>query len=126
MSVTIRGIAPILRDLRRINLETVEDVVAAAMEDIGKDAANYPPPPPNSTYRRTDTLGKGWTDAQPVSTQTGNTLLTVLTNGTPYGAWVQGADDQAQIHRGRWRTTDQIAESWEPRVAERIEQAMPK
>ena len=41
-----------------------------------------------------------------------------------YGGQNQGAEDQASVHQGRWRTTDAIMAAWEDRVAAAVEEAL--
>lgn len=72
--------------------------------------ADYPPEPPNSTYRRTGTLGRLWTAAQPEWRPLPSGFEGSIGNATPYAMWVEGDDTQARIHRGRWPT---------PKIAER-------
>lgn len=62
-------------------------------------SANYAPPPPNSRYIRTGTLGAGWGLSR--HSQTGVTFL----NMTSYTGYVVGNEEgggQAGIHAGRW------------------------
>lgn len=81
------------------------------------DIAEYPPKPPRSTYDRTLDLGRFWTSAQyEISTNTGG-ITGVIGNavrsrktGRAYGPYVQSAEDQAWMHRGRWATDEMVAE----------------
>ena len=76
-----------------------------AMEKAGArirtELAKYPPPPPNSTYRRTNKLGRSWTHRANANLVTATALIG---NNTPYAPEVQGEGYQAEIHKGRWQT----------------------
>lgn len=89
------------------------------------DAADYPPQPADSTYRRTGTLGRLWVGARRVVQTGGSGAFVVgrVGNATPYGPYVQSPDEQAQVHQGVWRDTDQIVQDNEAGVAMILEQA---
>jgi len=105
--------------------------MSPAMERIGArlrtELAKYPAPPPDSTYRRTNTLGRGWTH----TVQTSLIAATaIIGNNTPYAPEVQGEGLQAEIHKGRWQTekevlTDNIDFVMEE-VGEQIDQIIAK
>jgi len=99
-TITIRGDEETIRKLTAIEPQRV------AAEPLRKAAlaarlAVYPSPPSGSTYRRTGTLGRAWT-------QQGAGLRYVVGNNVRYATYVQGPD-QAQVHRGRWLTAEQAA-----------------
>lgn len=80
------------------------------------DIATYPPAPSSSSYRRTGNLGRFWTSAQyEISANTGG-ITGVIGNavrdrrGRAYGPYVQSAEEQANVHRGRWATDEMVAE----------------
>lgn len=87
------------------------------------DAADYPPPPPGSTYRRTGTLGRLWTSAQHRFSVKGDVLEGRVGNATPYGPYVQSEARQAAVHQGRWKTVEQIMRDAEPEINELLDQA---
>jgi len=89
-------------------LGSMRDTVHQALMLLATHAADYPPPPPGSTYRRTRTLGRLWTQSQPQITVSGHILDARIENATPYGPYVQDPDKQAAVHRGRWQTTDEV------------------
>lgn len=79
----------------------------------------YPPEPPGSTYRRTQTLGRRWTHRV---MQSLFSVSAIIGNNTPYGPLVQGAETQAEIHKGRWQTDEQVlGESADEIVDEAVE-----
>jgi len=115
ISVTVndRGTANDLQQLgNTLNWRVPMTQSLALLQD---DMAEYPAPPPGSTYRRTGTLGRLWTSAQyEISTGSGS-VTGVIGNaacsprGVAYGPFVQSADDQAWMHVGRWQTDEQVA-----------------
>lgn len=122
ISYTVKGAEDIIRTLGGIRLDAIKVDVATLMDEIAADAAHYPPPV--GTYVRTGDLGRGWTDSEPLMSGDSTSLMAVLTNSVPYGPFVQGAEDQASIHAGRWRTESAIVSAWEDRAAARIEAAL--
>lgn len=121
ISYIITGADAVRRDLARLRLDAVQAEVAAILGDMAAEAGTYPTPLPGSHYERTNALHDGWLDSEPVFNVDQDSLLAVLTNPVAYGPEVQGADDQAAIHQGRWQTVEALMDSWETRVAERIE-----
>ncbi len=122
ISYNVKGADAIVRQLDGIRLDAIKGDVATLMDDIASDAAHYPPPV--GTYVRSGDLGRGWTDSEPLFSGDATSLMAVLTNSVPYGPFVQGAEDQANVHAGRWKTTDAIMDAWEERAAQRIEAAL--
>lgn len=92
----------------------------ASIKTVQRPAQEYPPPPAGSTYVRTGTLGRRWSSR--VESIAGGVRGT-LENPTPYGPFVQG-DQQAVVHRGRWRTLRQIAERAKKDVVEHHEREL--
>ena len=94
--------------LKKLDPKDIKPAIYATLHSVGDvlllDIAKYPPALPDSTYKRTGTLGKGWKTA--VSQ---DPLGAVVGNPTAYGPYVQDADKQAAIHRGRWQTTKDVA-----------------
>ena len=83
----------------------------------------YPPPPPNSTYRRTGTYARRWTF------EPRRTLFSVgveVGNITEYGPYVGDPELQADIHRGRWQTTADALEAEAPAIVDDVVQAIEK
>lgn len=89
------------------------------------DIAEYPAPPPNSSYRRTGNLGRAWTSAQYEIDVNAGGATGVIGNavrdrrGRSYGPYVQSAEQQASVHQGRWQTDEQVATRNTPAI-ERI------
>lgn len=74
------------------------------------DLKQYPPAPPASAYVRTMTLGRTWAAASPAWKTTGSGFEGRIGNPTPYAPEVQGQGTQARVHRGRWRTDEDVIE----------------
>jgi len=81
---------------------------------IQAKAQRYPPPPPDSSYRRTGTLGRRWAVTGPTATV--SEVKTIVENPTSYGPFVMGETEQAAVHRGRWPTTQRLIEEAEAQV----------
>ena len=62
---------------------------------------HYPPPPPQSKYKRTYILREGWGFAK-----YGAAIKVV--NPVAYAPYVQGDKEQAWMHKGRWRTVSKV------------------
>jgi len=118
----IKNLAAFMRELRALQealrreadgaaVETLQATVHQALLLLATYAAEYPPQPAGSDYRRTGTLGRLWTTATPHVTISGHVLDARIGNATPYGPRVQGSADQAPVHRGRWLTTDEVVEA---------------
>ena len=69
--------------------------------DSLKRADMYPPPKPKSKYKRTSILREGWGFS-------GIGAKIRVINPVPYAKYVHGDNDQARMHKGRWRTVSKI------------------
>lgn len=119
--IILTGADEAVRALQRVRLDAFQGTLTDILEDMGKDAATYPPELPNQRYQRTGDLGRGWTDSTPVLALQGATLTAILENSVPYGPEVMSIEAQRPIFQGRWRVTDQIMAAWEERAAARVE-----
>ncbi len=82
--------------------KNAEKIVARSAARIQTKAQKYPSPPPNSTYRRTNTLKSGWRqEVEGLSAQ--------VFNRVEYAVYVQGFSGQAEVHQGRWQTDEDLA-----------------
>ena len=149
--VRIEGLDELIAAVGRLeSLQVLRDTMETAVERVRTQIAVYPPPPVgyrmvwksekqrrwffaalregriSVPYRRTGTLGRRWTTE--VSRQ-GDDLVGKVGNVTAYGPFVQSVDQQAAVHRGRWRTDEQVARLMEPNIQAlfeaRIQAAMP-
>lgn len=124
IQITEHGIGDAIALLQGIQLARLRGAIADLLRDMAADAGDYPPQRAGSRYRRTDALHDGWIDTPPMVDLRGGALMGAIVNPVPYGPVVMGADDQARIHVGHWRTTDAILDAWEDRAADRIEAAL--
>lgn len=127
------GFEEFRRDLERLMqaLADFPDVAEGEIERgmdqalllLAGDAADYPPAPSDSTYRRTGTLGRLWVGARPVVTRSSGAFVAGrIGNATPYGPYVQDPNRQAAQHRGRWRTTKDVVRDNEAGIKIILEQ----
>ena len=97
-----------------------------ALLRLVKPLATYPPA--QGTYRRTGTLGRLWTSAQPEFTSNASGFEGSLGNTTPYGPFVQGSHDeephQAWMHKDTWKTVDDVAKANEGAIQGEYEAAL--
>ena len=112
-----------LNQLEKLNKlpQTLRPVYREKQRKIRKALQKYPPPPPNSTYRRTEKLKRSWRESAVTFTR-GSISAMVYSDGSartkrgPYERWVMDANQQARVHRGRWHTTKSVEEQFEPEV----------
>jgi hypothetical protein len=103
MSITVSGLNELYAKLDRVAaLDILEPPMQRGVLRLEAYMKHYPSPPPQSTYRRTGTLGRRWVTA-PIA-RTGNTLIGKIGNNLGYAPYVQSRMLQARIHQGRWRT----------------------
>ena len=119
MQVIIRGDQEIIA---RLDVAAVGQVVDTSLREaslrMAGELARYPSPPSGSTYRRTGTLGREW--------MTTNAFLRhVVGNNVRYATYVQGPE-QAWMHRGRWRTVDEVAQGSVDQIARDIAEGVAR
>jgi hypothetical protein len=106
--VQVEGLDALLKTLDGLPeemLDEAEDAVDKSVKLLAADAADYPPQRSGSNYRRTGTLGRRWGSKVE---RRGSRINALADNPTSYGSEVMGPDDQAEVHKGRWRTTTQV------------------
>lgn len=90
------------------SLKGAEAGLDRASERLAIDAATYGPERPGQKYVRSGAFGGGW---QKVSTQRkGKSLLGGAIGRRRAIIFIIGNDDQAAIHRDRWRKVKKIVE----------------
>lgn len=130
-SIEIKGLKELLSSMTRYPVElakTVAVTMSASLNTLWGNVPPYPPPPSDSAYRRTGTLGRslgsgmggGASSGEPSIYKVrqlgeGNYEGTFGTN-LDYASYVIGDTQQASVHQGRWWTMRKIAE----RAAEKI------
>ena len=122
VTITIKGLDRLTKKLDRLDKgDYLRPVVTAGANLLRNEMRRYPPPPPGSTYRRTGTLGKSWT--QKVTGGRGG-WLAVIGSFLNYAPYVQDAGRQAAVHRGRWQTIQSVAETKREEVVRFVVQAI--
>ncbi len=117
------GFADADAGLTRLTRADLSNVLAAQNARLRAIAQVYPAERPAQRYRRTFTLRDGWQDIAP--TRSADGWQAGIENATAYGDYVMG-DDQAQIHRDRWRTVDAIAAAEADATADAIADALDR
>ncbi len=111
ITIEITGIDAAIRKLGKIEgLKQLEPAMRDAVALIQGAITKYPAPPPNSTYRRTWTLGRSWTTKVTRSPLLGQVGTALGKEGPGYARYVQDRDMQAWMHVGRWQTIQDVAE----------------
>lgn len=103
------------------NLPKVEARMRKFAGEGVRAMAKYPASRP-SAYRRTGTLGRGWTYRY---SRQGGSLIADIQNPVPYAVWVQGGDaiggprQSARMAARGWQTTtDAVEPLWEAAIKE--------
>lgn len=107
----------------RLAIVEIERAQADVLDEARDLASQYPPELPGQVYIRTGDLGSEWQTAVPIVERSGDSITQRLRNLTPYSGYVQDAEDQAAIHRGRWDTTSQIMRDLQPLADAEAERA---
>lgn len=108
VTVTVEGLDKLLKTFGNAN-KVVNTEIKKAMDKSVKHLQRlvkvYPPKPPMSTYRRTDTLKRSiTTEIRGV----GGEIRGIVGANTPYDIYVIGPK-QAAVHKGRWKRMAQRA-----------------
>lgn len=123
VSIEVRGLAEVQRKLAgapKLLQDGLTQAIDKSLKILQRDVAKYPPKPPLSKYRRTNTLKRGWT------TRVSGTYG-VLGNATPYAPYVQDEPRQAWFHKAHgWQTIQTVAKNNTPRIVKIIEDAVNK
>lgn len=112
--ITVEIDATAALEMLRTMPDRIDRAMRGAMTDstilLMREMKAYPPPPPNSSYKRTGTLGRSW--SRRVEGRGMEVTGTVGSNGNmaPYNRYVQDGEYQAQMHQGRWTTIQDAAE----------------
>ena len=107
MTITVKNLEAVTRKLDNLESgEYLRGVANAGADLLRAGMRKYPPPPPDSTYRRTGTLGKSWTKKV---TGDKSGWLAVVGTFLNYAPYVQDEARQAKVHQGRWQTIQSVA-----------------
>jgi hypothetical protein len=98
---------------------TINRVMKRAVLRVQAGMMVYPSQRAGSSYRRTGTLGRRWTNEVVPS---GNTLIGKVGNNTEYGPFVQSEAFQASTHQGVWQTDRGVIELERPTIVSEFAQ----
>lgn len=135
MQISFRGHREIAERLERMRAEYPSGIRRAMMEAIyyvHSTVPRYPQKPPESTYRRTGTLGRSInTEVRAVGTD----MVAAIGTNVVYAPWVissepvagpPAAGPQAWVHVGRWWTLQRVVEDARGRVDEIIDRCIAR
>ena len=94
--------------------ELVGDHLKPLASNIVFATSRYPPELPDQQYQRTERLFQAW-DYKQV-----HPLAVKIENHAEYAGYVQGQDDQAAIHQGRWKVLELMAQKHVMWLLERL------
>jgi len=123
IEVEIKGLDPLQRKFNMFPRMLQKEIDSATKRAsfVAERAAQYPPPPPQSSYVRTGTLARGF--SWKVHTL-GREVTGSVINPVSYAKWVRGTKTQAWMHVGRWKTMQQIVDESRGRLTTLFEKAM--
>ena len=96
----VRNMDKVMDGLRKLDghLERALGLIAKGVGfELKNELQVYPPPPADSSYRRTGTLKRSWHVRRQGTSAT-------VGNPTEYAPYVQSESQQAWMHEGRWIT----------------------
>ena len=109
VTIQIKGIDELIRKLGRAEgMKHLRAPMQRAVYRLQARMAQYPAQRPNSTYRRTGTLGRKWTSK---IEQSSTSITGRVGNNTSYAPLVQSYRFQARIHRGLWQTDRYVVDT---------------
>lgn len=131
ITVDLRGLSEIGRLNQRLQgvkllAVALTPVIQKQQEVIQTQLQTYPPPLANSRYVRTFKLKNSWKRGR---IEAGNNLIKTKVysdgsarndRGEDYSPFVMDELEQADIHRGRWRTVQDIGQAMEAQVVRPI------
>jgi hypothetical protein len=125
INIEVSGFDEIARRLgAAVAAETLRAPLVEAQKLIGDRLKHYPPPPPNSTYVRTERLGEEWQTPDPSG------LVATISNMVQYAPLVQGSPllgdphQTAQHAQTGWLTDVQAIEESLPEVEAAFNEAI--
>jgi len=112
--VEIKGLGELVRRMGGVGRRSEEGmrrVLGEGLLLIGGELGEYPAAIPGSRYVRTGLLGRQWGAARPVIWRHSvGALRGRIVNRRPGVVSVQKGGEQASVHRGRWRTAEEVIE----------------
>lgn len=119
--ITIQGIEDLIRRVGMARtVQILRPPMTRSMARIVNRMGDYPPQPSGTTYRRTGTLGRRWTQE---ITETADSIEAKAGNNTSYGPFVQSEQFQA-AWMGHWQTDQDVITELEPVILADFEQVI--
>ena len=119
LSYTWLGIEEAERRISTLaSLRGLDTELEVGADDIVSEARQEPPERPGQRYVRTHRLSGSWRRGD--ARRGGNAVMVDVTNDTPYALFVQG-DEQAEIHRGRWKKLKTIGDEQRGAIRTRVQ-----
>jgi hypothetical protein len=118
--VEIKGLEKLNKDLSALNSrfpKYVHDTTLKAVLYVHQEIPDYPPQPPNSTYRRTMTLGRTITTLQGKAPEALSRveplfgkIVGIVGTKLSYAPWVIDRNRQTKVHKrhGWWNLQDVV------------------
>lgn len=123
-TVELKGLDDVIK---RLDSKAIMDAAEAGMARgvlyVHSTVPPYPPPPPNSTYRRTGTLGREITTK---TERSAGNIMGFIASATQYAPFVISEDTQAWMHQGRWWTLHDVLRKAADRVSDFIREEVQK
>jgi hypothetical protein len=98
----------------------LDDAMLGGMNDatalLLRELKTYPSPPAGSTYKRTRALSNSWHKEIEGRGLQIRGIVGSNQNIAPYNRVVQDEEMQAQIHRGRWQTAQDVLQRNEQNI----------
>jgi hypothetical protein len=130
MNIQVKGLDELNRKLAALARDCkpqIEKATQNAVLYVHSTVPPYPAPPPNSTYRRTETLGRSITTEVK---SLGSQIVGTIGTATVYAPWVisdRAIGDrgpQAWMHAGRWWTLQAVVRKARAEVVKIYRQAI--
>jgi hypothetical protein len=122
IKVTIKGTKELERKLGVNIPKKLKPAMNNSCEIVVNAMADYPPKPPQSTYRRTMTLGRRW--GYKVAMK-GKGIVGIIKNLTPYVEWVQSKLRQVRWMK-HWQTDEKVIKRVKPQVVREFEEGLER
>lgn len=128
--IEIRGLDPVIARMQAYQsalIATLKTTVEASLLALWENVPEYPPPPDDSSYRRTGTLGRtlgggmdggqggGKPDVYQVQ-ELGQKIEGHFGTRLDYAPVVIGPGEQADMHLGRWWTLEDVAKEADDKI----------
>ncbi len=109
MNIELRGLDNLERLLGSMaSAETLRPGMERAVLNVKAEVMRYPRQRIGSSYTRTHVLENAW---DTIVTTVGGNVQGRIGNNIEYGPFVKSRRFQAQVHRGRWATVEDVVES---------------